>query len=221
VSTFGPDLSAATDPREWEWIAPGLGTFGTVGGLVPAAFDRCVRIDHGDDEAYDGWGLPAEIVDWFARHAASHTTTPDRALFAIWEGYGWLNSTMLTSRQRRGRFSFRRGDPDPFASVLDEFDQRQERLAAELDTLPRLQLPSRTYLVLTGRLGAARTIHDPVSPPARRPPDLWWPADRAWFVASDTDLTWTYVAGSVTLTEQIRAEWPDRVRYVTAADDVE
>jgi hypothetical protein len=25
---------------------------------------------------------------------------------------------------------------------------------------------------------------------------LWWPADRAWFVATEIDLEWTFVAGN-------------------------
>jgi hypothetical protein len=34
-------------------------------------------------------------------------------------------------------------------------------------------------------------------------PDLWWPADRAWCVASETDFTWTYIGGSDDLIDSI------------------
>jgi hypothetical protein len=27
-------------------------------------------------------------------------------------------------------------------------------------------------------------------------PNLWWPADRSWCIASEIDLPWTYVGGS-------------------------
>jgi hypothetical protein len=30
----------------------------------------------------------------------------------------------------------------------------------------------------------------------REPPSIWWPADRAWCVATDIDLMTTYVSGS-------------------------
>ena len=32
--------------------------------------------------------------------------------------------------------------------------------------------------------------------PAEQSANLWWPADRAWFVATDIDLMTTYVGGS-------------------------
>ena len=35
------------------------------------------------------------------------------------------------------------------------------------------------------------------------PPTLLWPADRAWFVASDPDLDSTYVGGSAVLIESL------------------
>jgi hypothetical protein len=33
--------------------------------------------------------------------------------------------------------------------------------------------------------------------------DLWWPADRAWCVASEIDLPWTYIGGSRGLIDAI------------------
>jgi hypothetical protein len=32
--------------------------------------------------------------------------------------------------------------------------------------------------------------------PSEQSASLWWPADRAWFVATDIDLVTTYVGGS-------------------------
>jgi hypothetical protein len=34
-------------------------------------------------------------------------------------------------------------------------------------------------------------------------PNLWWPADRAWCVAAEIDLPWTYVGGPAGLIERI------------------
>ncbi|MGA7272580.1 MAG: hypothetical protein WB239_16020, partial [Acidimicrobiia bacterium] len=54
------------------------------------------------------------------------------------------------------------------------------------------------------------------------PPSLIWPADRAWFVASDPDLDFTCVGGSAMLVQALRAEsllevWPvgvaDRIAF--------
>jgi hypothetical protein len=53
-----------------------------------------------------------------------------------------------------------------------------------------------------------------------KPPTLMWPADRAWFVASDTDLDSTYVGGSGALVDALLARPDLEVWPVTAADDV-
>jgi len=52
-----------------------------------------------------------------------------------------------------------------------------------------LDLPNRRYLVHVGPLSDL---------PSWRweGPNLWWPDDRAWFVASEIDLVATYVGGS-------------------------
>ncbi len=38
---------------------------------------------------------------------------------------------------------------------------------------------------------------------ADQTPNLWWPEDRAWFVATEIDLAWTYVGGREALIEQL------------------
>ncbi len=51
-----------------------------------------------------------------------------------------------------------------------------------------------------------------------RPPTLLWPADRAWFVASDPDQDSTYVGGSASLIESLLAS-PDLEAWPVEADD--
>jgi hypothetical protein len=34
-------------------------------------------------------------------------------------------------------------------------------------------------------------------------PNLWWPEDRSWCVASETDFTWTYIGGSPSLISSV------------------
>jgi hypothetical protein len=36
-------------------------------------------------------------------------------------------------------------------------------------------------------------------------PNLWWPDDRAWCIATETDLAWTYVGGSAALISEVLA----------------
>lgn len=68
------------------------------------------------------------------------------------------------------------------------------------DDVPRADLGSRTYLLYEGPVSAAVDMGDrgegwffPQSP------NLWWPRDRAWCVATDVDLDSTYVGGSARL----------------------
>jgi hypothetical protein len=48
-------------------------------------------------------------------------------------------------------------------------------------------------------------------------PNLWWPNDRAWFVATEIDLVSTYVGGSADLVRAIVAS-PEIEAFEVAAD---
>lgn len=68
------------------------------------------------------------------------------------------------------------------------------------DDVPRADLGSRAYLLYEGPVAAAADMGDrgegwffPQSP------NLWWPRDRAWCVATDVDLDSTFVGGSARL----------------------
>jgi len=55
----------------------------------------------------------------------------------------------------------------------------------------RVALPQRNYLLYGGTID--RALESPM--PFDQSPNLWWPDDRAWFVATEIDFAWTYVAG--------------------------
>jgi len=58
---------------------------------------------------------------------------------------------------------------------------------------PRLTLPHRAYLLFPGPIDAVMRLSFGTF---RHPPNLWWPEDRAWCVATEIDLYETHVAGS-------------------------
>jgi hypothetical protein len=66
-------------------------------------------------------------------------------------------------------------------------------LPAELDELPEVRLPGREYHLFSGPLEAVTSFdygnyfHSP---------NLWWPQDRRWCVATEIDLKSTYIGGS-------------------------
>jgi hypothetical protein len=56
----------------------------------------------------------------------------------------------------------------------------------------------RSYLLFTGSVRDAVGWEDG--------PNIWWPDDRAWCVASEIDLPYSYVGGSKELIEEVLAD---------------
>lgn len=67
---------------------------------------------------------------------------------------------------------------------------------------PRVRLPNREYLLATGALAEVASLEEALG---RQSPNLWWPEDRAWCVATEIDFAWTYVAGTTELVEELIA----------------
>ncbi len=72
---------------------------------------------------------------------------------------------------------------------------------------PTLHLPHRhrRYHVFAGPIAAARTSYSLI-PFAHRSANLWWPADRAWCVATEVDFAWTYVGGTRAVVDALLAD---------------
>jgi hypothetical protein len=109
------------------------------------------------------------------------TVSPERCFFCVWNGYFQSNAARYGSETP----SVQLPRPDP---------------------PPRLvELPNRSYGLFEGALAGAVSIaiaHRRVG----QPPNLWWPSDRSWIVASEIDLPWTYVGGSRTLIDRVLAD---------------
>jgi hypothetical protein len=81
---------------------------------------------------------------------------------------------------------------------------------------PRVRLPHRDYLLYQGPAEAVVTLAG-LDGAWGQSPNIWWPADRAWCVATAIDLPWTYVGGPRGLIDAILAE--DRIEALPAALD--
>lgn len=124
------------------------------------------------------------------RLAESSNGEPD-CYFCLWEGYGGLDEY---------------GWLETNARPCGQVDDQDRHLLAEEDIRlrPRLHLPDRDYVVLAGPLRAGLRIGSfglgifwPQSP------NLFWPEDRAWCVASEIDFDSTLVGGSSHLIDAI------------------
>ena len=59
---------------------------------------------------------------------------------------------------------------------------------------PRVRVPHRDYLLFRGSLEAVTSFADAVL--GWKSPNIWWPEDHAWCVATEIDIFETYVGGS-------------------------
>jgi hypothetical protein len=141
---------------------------------------------------------------------ATHTSTPDACWFCLWDGYGYLHPGGTAS------FVFvSAAGPRPLRWLrLRAARRRLRRKKPARQPAARVNLPSRSYLLFSGSVHQAVGWEDG--------PNLWWPDDRAWCVASEIDFGYTYVGGSHGLIkdvlahpelEALPAELGDGVRY--------
>jgi hypothetical protein len=126
----------------------------------------------------------AELVDVLRRH----TEPAADCFFCIWDGYGWERRVPLTRRRRWRRWRPAEPLPDP--------------VPKEVRDGPRVELPNRYYLLYQGPLDDAMACIET----EHQSPNLWWPQDRSWCVATGIDLTWTYVGGSKELAAELRSD---------------
>jgi hypothetical protein len=193
------------------WIAPRLGTFGTVGGLVPQGYERYLLVDYRGEEPL-GWEGVCRLFEQLVAILTRHTSTSDQCWFAIWEGYGFDTSATLVAAEPTD--DEERGELERERQRLREDDARRNKaIRSALSRLPAFDLPNRRYYLVRGAVSAASKIERPDGR-FLQPPDLWWPQDRRWFVGGDTDLDWCYIAGSSGLISAVGAEFQGRTQYV-------
>lgn len=154
-------------------------------------------------EFIDGDGnLDADDVDALVPLLASATGAPDRCHYALWDGWGWVHRGSITA-WAPGQ------DSDGAASVEQALDGAMRPVwtfAAACPVEP--WWGGRDMILFDGPVDAVGTIGHAMpfqTAIERQCPQWWWPDDRAWFVGSEIDHAWTYVAGPRSLVDQILA----------------
>lgn len=175
-----------------DWISPRVGTFGTVGGLVPLGFERYVQVAPADREharVHDE--LSSEVLVGLSEALASRGSDTS-CYFGIWEGHAWVHGGGQVA------IATASGEPLP-QEVLDQIQAASDATAFPLAVLkgPKLKLPHRDYLLFSGPLITALQLgREEFGRFEAYAPDLIWPHTREWFVATDTDLNFAYVGAS-------------------------
>jgi hypothetical protein len=132
--------------------------------------------------------LVPELLGPLCELLGKHTAAAEDCLFCLWEGHGWIDRAPTSLRFDRVGVVRKKLPPLGPAFSADELSR------------PRVELPHRSYLLLTGALPAALEIG---WGPFRQSPNLFWPADRAWCAASELDFDSTLVGGTAALIESI------------------
>lgn len=149
--------------------------------------------------------LQSDLLAALCEILAEHTTTRESCFFCLWDGHGWLpdkptggDLVFTASADSLKNTTSTAIQPSP---VLPPFP-------TDVENQPRIDLPFRSYFLFEGPLGAAnqfgwRLTDDCFMPES---PNLFWPEDRAWCVASEIDLYCTLVAGSEALAKTLIAD---------------
>src|SRR3954452_13398231 len=207
-----------TDPSAAGWIAAALTPADppTVASLVPPVFAAYARVLHpairyeGDDDVDVRWPAVAALND-----RSAHRLMQWPAITGSWDFIADDDQPELwNDSPAEGHL------PAPVADRLAAVlaghtatpDDCWFGAWADAPSDPGLLvLGARAYRLVRGPIGLAAANFAPE--PAEQGPNLWFPADRAWYVVTDIDLMSTYVGGSAAVVAAVLAEegidaWP-------------
>jgi hypothetical protein len=139
---------------------------------------------------------------------STSTSTPNACWYCLWDGYGYVTGAVVALH------AFKQGPRSAGAQRPRRWNLRMPMPKA-LGGLPdrkRVRLPHRDYLLFRGPVAKAQGWEDG--------PNLWWPDDRAWCVASEIDLPYSCVGGSPELIDAILADPAIEALPATLADGI-
>ena len=223
-------LPVASDVSPGAWLAEALAPFGTgVGSLVPPSSAAFARVFHpaarydGDDDVDIEWHdvaaengtVPHPLMQWPSVTGGWEYVDRDSQP-PTWDGppsEGHL--PVQVAAVLAGVLARHTGTPD------DCWFARWHGFgydAARWEGHPVQVLPCRENLLARGRVGDATRNLAPE--PHEQSANLWWPADRAWVVATDIDQMSTYVGASRACIDELLATDGLELLEVAATDPI-
>jgi hypothetical protein len=201
-----------TDLSPVSWVADALQgqTWATVSSFVPPVFPAYARVFHpairydGDVDVDVPW---AEVAR--ANGTAAHPLMEWGSITGSMDFFGEDNQTPLwDDAPAMGHL------PEQVAAALVPVLRRHTSTPEDCwfglstswgdDLGAALDVPRRGFHLVRGPVELATVNLRPE--PSNQSANAWWPADRAWFVATDVDLVTTYVGGSEALVADLLAE---------------
>ncbi|PYY34079.1 hypothetical protein DEJ16_12550 [Curtobacterium sp. MCJR17_055] len=201
----------------WRWSDVAARTGRTVDAGVSwsalsASRDEDVLFDDGwrVEPPVEGW-LDPRLLAALTSHLSASTATPLDLVAAVWDGWGDLSggSTLVSGWQD--------GTPDATERARAEAEAARLRAAhqAALDAVRRALAVPRLHLTHREHLLVHTTVADWADPawteraeiadgvPLAHTPQLLWPEDHAWVLATEIDCDSTLVAGTRRLVDAI------------------
>lgn len=150
------------------------------------------------------------LIDALAPVLAASTATPQRCHYGLWVGWGELSAGSVAPLSARSR------------SIAGRWQAAREAgrarrtpgtptgaLAAFVAACPVLPgWGGRDLLLFDGPAEGVASVGWAAPGDGRlrrRGPQWWWPDDRRWFVATEIDFPWTYLAGPAALVGEVVA----------------
>jgi hypothetical protein len=219
-------LPVENDVSAGVWISSARrrGEPGTVSALLPSVFTAYARVLHpavrydGDDDVEVPWAEVAAhngtdlhpLVRWDALLPGPVESQPP-----VWDDGPSEGHLPVALAVRLGSV-LGRHTGTPADCLLGRWDGFGFDLP-DPDSPPRLLLRGGHDVVLVrGAVGDATRNLAPE--PHEQSANLWWPADRAWCVVTDIDLTSTYVGGSSDCIDELLGT-PGIEAFPAAPDD--
>jgi hypothetical protein len=227
------ELRRSVDVAAADWLRAGLRGFDShvVASVVPDGFPAYLRIlhpAHGVDDQQVTW---AGVAAWSGRtmhrlaqfDAVARPLPTTRVEAPPWDGQSPKSGNLPVDHLRIlcGVLAQHTSTPESCWFCLWEgWGFTDEVRAGRL-----VRLPHRNYLLFEGPLNAVSELQEPFGysvGTAFHPqsPNLFWPQDQAWCVASEIDLFCTLVAGSAALADDMLAESRLEVWRVDPGDPV-
>lgn len=219
---FGPEIDEWGSPRMTEDGRWGWARIAERNGRVmhPLVQWRRLTNDEMSLSFSDGWEvsqsdegrLDPRLLAALTAHLSAATTTPDEVTVGVWNGWGelhdggWSAYIAFGTDEAEAKRERARLEAEARASVAPEVREAVRRG-------PWLEWPGREFLLFDTSLAelsdpgwmrgaglGATNDDDGVTP------QLLWPADQSWVVASEIDWDSTIVAGSRGLVDAVLAD---------------
>lgn len=196
----------AADPSAAAWLHERLlklwsGSKGgnPVGAIVPTGFAAYARIFHASGPVQE----PGPPVRW-----ADVAASTGRIAHPLMEWHRITTPAPGSGRTAWDRTTPLEGEPSDeelrgLVAILREHTATADLcwfcswcgFAGTMETGAEIRLPDREYFLSSGPIEDATSFE--------QPPNIWWPDDRSWCVASEIDLLTTYVGASADCIEQL------------------